>query len=356
MSLSRLLLIFISITCLIANTNAQTINNRAKLKYFGYYWLQDPGTGFVPGSAVTAKTNLNAHNLGANLNLVQTTDAAGLNSSACDGNTCMLQIFGGSKDWSSSTGAAFSKTYNICPAGTSYQTCFLVNPSKPAETSNVSSAPFSVLWNAVADIKTLPITRRPSAIYLLDEPDADHSNVLRWGGTSGNFVQYSYSSLVCTLRQALNHHNLSHIRIHTVLTYGNTAPIKQEITSQMPSGCPAEVRSFPDAVGINNYGMTTASDIYAKYSTLLGTSVNWILVPPMPNKVLSSVEPQTLANGQINPQHVSLSDSAYKSRIQAYWDFLWNYYESTAPVEAVMMFKYDPLLFTQPYIGLFTPQ
>jgi hypothetical protein len=293
-------------------------------------------------TAVTALANLSSTGpANTNMNVVHTIED--LNSAACSNHRCALHIAAG--QFAANSWLDICPNFNPAPVPPDK-----TPPPELTATQCTSLGPWTNIWNIVSKIPTG--SNRPVAIYFIDEPSIRRA----LQDASKHYVKWQYAAYVCTLRQALSAYQLSSIKIFTILNFSALGPdntqnnITNEIRHQMPSaGCPAQVNSRPDWIGIDNYdwkvtgGATDTSAIYAAYSTyfpppppnVTPTYPLWVLVPPAAFDAAVTETNSTTFN-----------DTELHDRIQAYWDFLWTY--PGTPVVAIMTFRFDPKVMTVP--------
>lgn len=277
--------------------------------YFGWDWISPDNTPMeipirILNSSGPASTNLN---------IVHHIDS--LNSPQCANEKCAFSI--GIAD---NTHTRF----NICPGATNYTECMNQNP-------------WANIWNAVDKIARA--NNRPAAIYFLDEPSIHRAaqelpSIFR---VNGQYVQWTYSSFVCTLREAMQAYKVNY-PVFTILAMGELGgqdSIVHEINNQMPqSGCPSGVRSMPDAIGIDNYYWRTEAgvcsdsntiyQIYNQYFPRGGNRPMWVLVPP---------------GSLFIDGYEEITDQAFRDHVQVYWDVMAEY--PNAPITGVMAFRFD---------------
>ena len=115
------------------------------------------------------------------------------------------------------------------------------------------------------------------------------------------------------------------IPVYTILSYrhANNAEWIREIQQGAPAtACPANVKSTPDWVGVDNYNWSVA-DMWSTYNRLAPISAagqKWVLVPP-------------------STASLGMNDQQLHAQIQLYWDFINRY--PTAPVVYIMNWRFD---------------
>lgn len=303
----KFLALFMPLLLLQSKVSAGSPN--ANIKYYGYAWLdyyqpQRPSYSAIEALNAISTTGFST----TNLNVVHSVD--NLKSEACGYGKCAIGISAGfdvGGDW-----------LDICPGAETDEDC------KEGES-------WKKIWDIVASIKTS--SNLPSAVYFLDEPFTTKALTSR----AGSYVKYQYASYVCTLRQAMNYHGLN-APIYTVLTRSieNVTPnqddLVREIQNGVPEpGCPADIKSSPDWIGIDHYDNWSVPAMWAAYNRVAPSSnpnsPRWVLVPPASKQAKD------------DPFAVDKDDQAMHDQIQLYWDFINQY--PNAPVVYVMNFRFD---------------
>ncbi|EPK4542161.1 hypothetical protein M1I87_002333, partial [Serratia marcescens] len=277
--------------------NALAAGPNANIKYYGYDWLDFYETATPSFSATEALKAITDTGFSmTNLNVVHT--MASLNLPVCAGGTCAVNIQAGS-------GAVSGSPFiDICPGAVSNSSCR-------------AAGSWNAIWTVVKKIAEAKY--KPGAIYFIDEPfDVPALQ------TAGKYDAYQYSSYVCTLRQAMQQYGVA-IPVYTILSYrhANDAEWIREIQQGAPAtACPANVKSTPDWVGVDNYNWSVA-DMWSTYNRLAPISAagqKWVLVPP-------------------STASLGMNDQQLHAQIQLYWDFINRY--PTAPVVYIMNWRFD---------------
>lgn len=276
------------------------------IKYYGYDWL-DRQFGDNPVSNLDAISTTGFSN--TNLNVVRTID--NLNSSACAANNCAIGISAGQQHW-----------LDICPGATSDEEC-------------QKARSWNKIWDIVVEISNA--SNKPVAIYFIDEPFNAQALSHPVSETVFKYVDYRYSSYLCTLRQAMSAYGMN-IPVFTILSHldiTNNEKNRLEIQNGAPSSaCTTGDKSTPDWVGIDKYDWNT-SNMWDTYNLVAPStnpnSARWVLVPPATKTIIPETDkmPATI-----------YSDDQLHAQIQLYWDFINQH--PTAPVIYIMNWRFDP--------------